>query len=266
MGILLGCLRDLDYSVEWRVINAADYGLPQKRRRIFIFAFRSDTKVAKQLKKKGLSNAWLQNEGFFASEFHVNIEPVDHNVPDEFEQSVQEISDKFNFKFHNAGVMSAGRIYTLKVVPMPQEPATLASVLQSKVDDYYYIPESDITKPKGWAYVKGSKREERTAKTGFKYHFTEGTIPFPEKLDTPARTILTGEGNQNPNRATHLILDSRTKRYRTLTPVEAERLNGFPDDWTDTGMPLSKRYFCMGNALVVGLIERMGKHLKEFIK
>lgn len=266
MAILLKGFNELGYSVEWRVINAADYGFPQKRRRVFIFAFKNDTKAAKKLKEKGLSHGWLQHDGFFATEFLVKAETVDHDVPDALPDSLQEISDSYSFKFHNAGVMTGGKIYTLKVTPIQHEIVTLASVLQKKVADYYYIPESDINKAKGWAYVKGSKREERTAKTGFKYHFTEGAIPFPEKLDTPARTILTGEGNQNPNRSTHLILDPRTKKHRTLTPVEVERLNGFPDDWTNTGMPLSKRYFCMGNALVVGLIERMGRHLKDFIK
>lgn len=267
MGILLGCLRDLGYSVEWRVINAADYGLPQKRRRIFIFAFRDDTKVAKKLKKVGLTHEWLQQKGFFASEFQVKDEPVDHDEPDLFDKTVQEISDGFAFKLHNAGVMSEGRIYTLKVTPLHQTISTLESVLQSSVDESFYIPESDINKTKGWKYVKGSKREERTNKaTGYKYFFTEGAIPFPEKLDTPSRTLLTGEGNQNPNRSTHLIQDPTNGRYRTLTPIEAERLNGFPDDWTNTGMPKGKRYFCMGNALVVGLIERMGKRLKVFAK
>jgi len=266
VGILLGCFRDLGYSVEWRVLNAADYGFAQKRRRVFIFAFKNDTKVAKKLKKTGLTHEWLQKKGFFASEFHVRQEPVDHDEPDAFTQTVQEISDSFAFKFHNAGVMSEGRIYTLKVAPIHQPAATLGSILQKKVDEYYYVPEKDITKARGWAYVKGSKREERTSKaTGYKYYFTEGAIPFPEKLDTPSRTILTGEGNQNPNRSTHLILDPHTNRYRTLTPVEVERLNCFPDGWTDTGMPLGKRYFCMGNALVVGLIERMGRHLRTFI-
>lgn len=267
MGILLGCLRDLGYSVEWRVINAADYGLPQKRRRIFIFAFRDDTKVAKKLKKVGLTHEWLQQKGFFASEFQVKDEPVDHDEPDFFDKTVQEISDSFAFKLHNAGVMSEGRIYTLKVTPLQQTIATLGSILQRSVDDSFYVPESDITRSKGWKYVKGSKREERTNKaTGYKYFFTEGAIPFPEKLDTPSRTLLTGEGNQNPNRSTHLIQDPTNGRYRTLTPIEAERLNGFPDDWTNTGMPKGKRYFCMGNALVVGLIERMGKRLKDFAK
>lgn len=267
MGILLGCLRDLGYSVEWRVINAADYGLPQKRRRIFIFAFRNDTKVAKKLKKIGLTHEWLQQKGFFASEFQVKVEPVDHDEPDSFDMTVQEISDSFEFKLHNAGVMSEGKLYTLKVTPLHQTVSTLGSILQSSVDESFYIPEKDIKKTKGWEYVKGSKREERTHKvTGYKYFFTEGAIPFPEKLDIPSRTILTGEGNQNPNRSTHLILDPVNKRYRTLTPIETERLNGFPDDWTNTGMPKGKRYFCMGNALVVGLVERMGRHLKGFAK
>jgi DNA (cytosine-5)-methyltransferase 1 len=267
MGILLGCLRDLGYSVEWRVINAADYGLPQKRRRIFIFAFRDDTKVAKKLKKVGMTHEWLQQKGFFASEFQVQVEPVDHDEPDSFDRPVQEISDNFEFKLHNAGIMSEGKIYTLKVAPLHQTVSTLGSILQSTVDESFYIQECDIKRTKGWEYVKGSKREERTNKTtGYKYHFTEGAIPFPEKLDTPARTILTGEGNQNPNRSTHLIQDPINNRYRTLTPVETERLNGFPDDWTNTGMPKGKRYFCMGNALVVGLIERMGRRLKDFAK
>jgi DNA (cytosine-5)-methyltransferase 1 len=266
MGILLACLRDLGYSVEWRVINAADYGFPQKRRRVFIFASREDTKIAKRLKENGLSHAWLQTEGFFAKEFPVEHNPIDYDVPDKFDASVQSISDDFSFKFNNAGVMSEGQIYTLKVVPADKQVGTLASVLQDAVDESFYVLDDGITKVKGWQYVKGAKKEQRTAKTGHAYHYTEGAIPFPEKLDSPSRTILTGEGNQNPNRSTHLILDPKSKRYRTLTPVEVERLNGFPDDWTNTSMPKSKRYFCMGNALVVGVVERLGRRLKDMLR
>lgn len=266
MGILLACLRDLGYSVEWRVINAADYGFPQKRRRVFIFASRADTAIAKRLKVTGLSHTWLQTDGFFAKEFPVELNPIDHDMSDRFDASLQSISDDFSFKFNNAGVMSEGRIYTLKVVPADKQVSTLASVLQDTVDESFYVSDDGITKAKGWQYVKGAKKEERTAKTGHAYHYTEGAIPFPEKLDSPSRTILTGEGNQNPNRSTHLILDPKSNRYRTITPVEVERLNGFPDDWTNTGMSKSKRYFCMGNALVVGVVERLGRHLKEITK
>jgi len=263
MGILLKCLDSLGYIVEWRVINAADYGFPQKRRRVFIFAAKKDTSIAKSLKQTGLSHEWLQTEGFFAKEFAVEHDPVDHDVPDVLKGDLQSISDNFTFKFNNAGVMCDGKIYTLKVTPTDKKVSTLASVLQDSVDTSFYVPETDISRVKGWQYVKGAKREERTAKTGHVYHYTEGAIPFPEKLDTPSRTILTGEGNQNPNRSTHLIQDPKTGKYRTLTPVEVERLNGFPDGWTDTGMPKSKRYFCMGNALVVGVVERLGRRLME---
>ena len=42
-GVILSCFAQLDYSVEWRVINAAEYGAAQ-RRRIFIFAYKNTTK------------------------------------------------------------------------------------------------------------------------------------------------------------------------------------------------------------------------------
>jgi DNA (cytosine-5)-methyltransferase 1 len=264
-GILLACFRDLGYSVEWRVINAADYGFPQKRKRVFIFATKNDTEYAQNLIKIGLSHNVLQSSGFFASEFPVKPEPIDHDKPDDFSDSVQKISDDFSFQFHNAGVMSNGKVYTLKVKPIISSLKTLASILETDVAEKYYVSDLNITKERGWQYFKGSKRELRTAKNGHVYNYTEGAIPFPDKLDTPSRTMLTGEGNQTPNRSTHLIEDPITKKYRTLTPVEAERLNGFPDNWTNMGMTEPKRYFCMGNALVVGVIEKIGLKLKSIL-
>ena len=91
-------------------------------------------------------------------------------------------------------------------------------------------------------------------------------MAFPDLLTNPSRTILTGEGGTTPSRFKHIIKIG--DRYRRLTPVELERLNGFPDNWTkfdDQGKELSdaRRAFFMGNALVVGLIERVGKVLAE---
>lgn len=264
MAILLACLRDLGYSVEWRVINAADYSCPQKRRRVFIFASRDDTKYSKRLKKAGISHRWLQNDGFFATPFPVKKETVDHDMPDSFNHAVQWISDNFTMKLHNAGVMSDRKIYTLKVQPEREAPVPLSSILQKSVDDSFKIDKDTID---GWKYVKGAKRVERTAKNGHLYHYAEGAIPFPENLDGPARTILTSEGNRNPNRSTHLILDPVTNQYRTLTPFEVERLNGFNGNWTEKpGMPQTKRYFCMGNALVVDIVARMGRRLRDIIE
>lgn len=267
MAVLLACLRDLDYFVEWRVVNAADYGAAQKRRRVFIFASKQKSKGVKQLiSGKIRPHDWLQSKGFFATEFHVKKDPVDHDTADIFEDELQDISDVFSKRFHNAGVMFDKKIYTLKVTPIKEEPKTLASILQDNVDESYYIDDLSISKDKGWKYVKGAKKIKRIAKNGHAYNYAEGAIPFPEKLNQPSRTILTGEGNKNPNRSTHLILDPKSNRYRTLTPYEVEKLNGFSGKWTAiTGMPDSSRYFCMGNALVVDIVERIGKHLKNLI-
>ena len=71
--------------------------------------------------------------------------------------------------------------------------------------------------------------------------------------------MLTSEATVN--RSTHVIRDPATNRLRLITPLEAERIQGFDDNWTDTGMPQKFRYFCMGNALVVPMITRMGKVL-----
>ena len=148
-------------------------------------------------------------------------------------------------------------IYTREVEPIhPNEQITLRDILEEDVNESYY--NIDVAK---WKYMKGSKSELRTRKDGGTYHYTEGAIPFPDILDRPGRTMLTSEGTVN--RSSHLIEDPQTGRYRILTPVECERLNGFPDNWTDTGMSQRQRYFTMGNALVVPLIEMMGKTIVD---
>lgn len=103
------------------------------------------------------------------------------------------------------------------------------------------------------------QKEQRKSKTGHEYYYSEGAIAFPDSIDKPARTMLTSEGTLN--RSTHVIEDPNIKRIRLLTPLETERIQGFDDNWTNTGMPERFRYFCMGNALVVGIIERMGTYL-----
>ena len=89
-------------------------------------------------------------------------------------------------------------------------------------------------------------------------------MPFPDNLDAPARTMLTSESGTS--RMTHVIEDMKTKNLRLLTPKECERINGFPDNWTDTGMSDKRRYFMMGNALVVGIVARIGKAIESIIE
>lgn len=256
-GMILACLNALGYSAEWRVVNAAQYGAAQRRRRTFIFAYKNDTAYASDMESK-FPGLIITKDGLMAKAFPVE-EMCDISTV-EFGTDLYEISEHFSFTFENAGYMSKGRIYTSKVTEIEESPILLGSVLQSNVDEKYYIPGDKMPK---WTYLKGAKKIPRTSATGHEYIFSEGPIAFPDPWDRPSRTMLTSESTLN--RSTHVVSDPGTGRLRLLTPVEAERLQGFDDDWTKE-MPDRMRYFCMGNALVVPMITRMGKILDPIIE
>lgn len=257
-AIMLKSFDDLGYDVEWRVINAAEYGFAQRRRRIFIFAYRRSLNFSKQQRALTEQDVVFK-KGFFAKPFPVEEKPFKARVNEGMLlEDIVEISDTFSFEFHSAGVMRDGKIFTSHVVPLERKPITLGEILQEKVDEKYYLtPEQE----KKFEYLRGAKREERVAKNGHKYMYTEGGMSPVDNLDMPGRTMLTSEGSTN--RSTHIVEVNGKKRI--LTPVECERLNGFPDNWTE-GMTDRMRYFCMGNALVVGLVEIMGKRIVEIEK
>ena len=152
-----------------------------------------------------------------------------------------------------------GRIYSVDVRPQQEKAIPLSDILETGfVDERYYLREEDTPR---WIYTKGAKNEPRKRRDGSSYYFTEGAVPFPDPLDRPSRTMLTSESQVG--RASQVVKDPITGRLRTLTPIECERLNGFSDGWTDTGMPERMRYFCMGNALVVPIVTRIGIVLAE---
>ena len=157
--------------------------------------------------------------------------------------------------------MHDGNIVTADIEEETEAPTLLKDILQSDVDESFYI--SDDKKMAKWVYLKGAKRIPRKSADGHEYVFSEGPIAFPDPWDRPGRTMLTSESTLN--RSTHVVSDPGTGKLRLLTPIEAERLQGFDDGWTDTGMPQRMRYFCMGNALVVPMITRMGKELDKII-
>ena len=258
-GVILACFNDLGYDVEWRVINAADYGFTQRRRRTFIFAYKNDTNYYKSIQNKSSESIILEN-GFFVKEFPIYTNIDAQEIDFEYKDLI-DVSDNFKMNFKNSGVMKNGKIYTTEVTPIAINPNPLSKIIEYNGVDSKYNLGDHIDK---WKYLKGAKDILRKAGTPYEYHFREGAIAFPDSLDKPARTMLTSEGSLN--RSTHVIEDPKSKCYRILTPIETERINGFPDNWTNTGMPEKFRYFCMGNALVVGLIERMGNSLNKIFE
>ncbi|MDY6073453.1 MAG: DNA (cytosine-5-)-methyltransferase [Eubacteriales bacterium] len=256
-GVILACLNELGYAVEWRVINAATYGAAQRRRRTFIFAYKPSTAYAERMSSIPAIDI-VSSKGLFAIGFP--IEPVKNLSKTFLPSDIIEVSDTFKFGFENAGFMKDGNIYTTAVKELEEKPTFLGSILESNVDEKYYITTEKMPK---WIYMKGAKKIPRKSANGHDYVFSEGPIAFPDPWDRPSRTMLTSESTMN--RSTHIVSDPGTGKLRLLTPLEAERLQGFDDNWTDTGMPPRMRYFCMGNALVVPMITRMGKVLDDII-
>lgn len=256
-AIILACLAEQNYSAEWRVVNAAQYGAAQRRRRTFIFAYKNDTAYGKKMASIGAESI-IRQDGLMAKAFPIaDMGKITETVVSD---DLVDVSDHFAFSFGNAGYMTKSEIYTTIVNEMEEAPTLLGEVLQRNVDERHYIVGEKLAK---WTYLKGAKKVPRKSANGHEYVFSEGPIAFPDPWDRPGRTMLTSESTLN--RSTHVVSDPGTGRLRLLTPIEAERLQGFDDDWTNTGMPDRMRYFCMGNALVVPMITRMGKVLDEII-
>lgn len=261
-GIMLRCFADNNYSVEWRVINAADYGHPQKRRRTYIFAYKNTTKHATEFLNCS-ANDIIKNKGIFAVEFPI----IEHEkimmapISTDKYKDLIKVSNKFSFKFENAGFMRDYKIYTAKISPKTETPITLNDIiLCDSVDESYFLSQSQDEK---FTYLKGSKKIPRVSATGHEYMYSEGAMSYPDSYDNPGRTMLTSEGTVN--RSTHVILDRLTGKKRLLTPIECERLNQFPDNWTNT-MNDKRRYFMMGNALVTGLVKKLGHTIELYIE
>lgn len=270
-AIILQSLADLDYIVEWRVINAAEYGMPQRRKRTYILAYKKGSPIANTFSD---ATSWLFYDGVFAKAFPVQpyseLMPLTgHYIKKKPNNDLADVSTDFNSGntiryFDNAGVMIDGEFYTFHTEPDYSGPfVTLGDVLVKGADrdyiteDFYISPE---VLPK-WEYLKGSKHEVKKNKSGFEFVYSEGAMAFPDALDKPSRTIITSEGGNTPSRFKHVIIDPENGRYRRLVPVELERLDMFPDNHT-AGESDVKRAFFMGNALVCGIVTRVGQEIK----
>lgn len=265
-AIILASLSDLGYVVEWRVINAADYGMPQRRRRTYIVGYRKGSVVANRV--EGMED-WVLYDGVMAQSFPFKQKEKTLSAFD-IKGSVREVSATFNqgkreSPFGNAGMMMDRHVFSVDAVAMYEGTSqTLGDNLVSEefVPEDFFISEEELPK---WQYEKGAKKISRVSKEGYEYVFSEGGMAFPDSLDRPSRTMITGEGGAAPSRFKHVV-QTPSGRYRRLIPIELERLNMFPDNHTfHPEVSDGRRAFLMGNALVCGIVEQIGKSLYRFI-
>ena len=263
-AIMLRTFADNDYAVEWRVINASEYGFVQKRRRTFIFAYHKSTNYYKKM-LKNTAEKIIFNNGIFAKQFPIDSKKVDnskYDISNNIYKDLVEVSDKFKGQFYNSGYMMNYQITSYKIISDKFPITPLKTIVETgDIESKYFIDEKYEEKLK---YLKGAKKVQRYKPNGEPYFYTEGTMDFPDSLDKPARTMLTSESTIN--RSSHILKDLKTGKLRIITPIEAERINGFPDNWTKVGMPDKRRYFMMGNALVVGIIKKLGEEIGNIVE
>ena len=133
-AVMLQSLNDLGYAVEWRVINAAEYGMPQRRRRIFILGYHKSTNLYKRLKKHD-KISWLDSDGTIAKAFPVKEAHTVKEVG--LKGNLVELSNNFNKEgklspFQNSGLLIDGKVITVKTEAHFQgEPTVLNDILQN---------------------------------------------------------------------------------------------------------------------------------------
>jgi len=268
-AVMLASLSDLGYTVEWRVINAADYGMPQRRRRVFFLGYHRSSPLARSIASVDPME-WILSEGLLARAFPATPKRTFDPAAFELSGDLAAISARFNkakragaSPFCNAGIVIDRQVRTLDVEARHQGPfLTLGDIIlkNGQVPQEFFIPREQLAK---WKYQKGAKNEQRKSRaSGLVYRYNEGPMAFPDPLDRPSRTIITAEGGASPSRFKHVIRHPGNGRLRRLTPLELERLNMFPDGHT-VGVSDDRRAFMMGNALVTGIVERIGHELLE---
>lgn len=267
-AIILASLNDLGYIAEWRVINAAEYGMPQRRRRTYIVAYRIGNAIEQQINNGNDDTNWVLKNGVMANAYPCS--PKDNKfgtfkiVGDLAEVSAKFNAGKIDSPFFNTGIVRNRKVTTIETAPDYNGPyLTLGDILVDEkfVPEEFFIKDEDI---ESWKFQKGAKVLKRINKTtGYEYNYSEGGMSFPDLLDKPSRTIITGEGGSSASRFKHVVL-TPSGRYRRLIPVELERLNMFPDNHTREATD-TRRAFLMGNALVTGVVEKIGLCLLHYI-
>ena len=260
-AVMLASLADLGYEVEWRVVNAADYGFPQKRRRVFIV---------------GRLGRTTRPEATTAHDRRPRPRPAGQRP-----ECLRSGSDRARARTSRSSATSSASATGRRRSGTPASCASSrtdagppldagrrvrlrrAALILGDVLEATPTCRSSSSSTTSTMRSGGSSRAPRPdadqRSTGHGVHLRRGADPVPRPDRPASRTILTGEGGATPSRFKHLI-QTEDGRFRRLTPRELERLNGFPGDWT-AGMSDGSRAFMMGNALVVGLVERVAEQL-----
>lgn len=241
---VLLALSELDYFVEWRLLNAKNFGLAQNRERIVIVGTRR-TERQGRLDPNGLVRlAGLQE-----------VSQSRKGALDALlDYSCWSVLARHGAKFPNWGVSYKGRYFcsSLKDFPDKVEPVLLKTVLESTPPPEYDL--TDATLPRLASNVSVNKfvqgvqivsNQSGGARMGYTIFGIDGLAP-----------TLTASTSRHYER---YFIDGR---YRRLTPIEYARIMGFPDGHCSAVKPYDQ-YGLYGNAVPPPMVEWVLRQLFE---
>ena len=264
---ILGILSDLGYIVEWELLNSKNYGVPQSRERVYIvghlrgqsrpkvFSFREGNGVSETSRKKE-----RERSSQVSSTITSNYKRGTHAMGEQYILEPKELTK--NIGQGQRVYSTNGASVSIKALGGGQGGKTgLYKIPQATKQGYEW---ADLGDSVNLQNLKSKTRRGRVGKqiaqtldTGNQqYTIVQATI-------TPSRKNKSQNGrrfkdNEEPmftltQNDVHGVMHNKTQ-IRRLTPIECERLQGFPDNWTE-GLSDTQRYKCMGNAVTTNVVE-----------
>jgi DNA (cytosine-5)-methyltransferase 1 len=237
---ILKVLTDLGYDVQWQVLNSKNFGVPQNRERVFIIGHLRGEPRPQVFPLSESDRRYLTSQGKSQSEG----QRIRGNNPPDY-----------------AGALRVGGGDTKDLIA-----TTLAARDYKGGGNLIQLNNPTHSNDRVYA-PEGVSPTLNTMQGGRRQPFVAIPVLTPdrqEKRQNGRRFKEDGEPSFTLTAQDRHGVMTDDLTIRRLTPMECERLQGFPDGWT---LPLSdtQRYKTLGNAVTVNVIEVVGGKLLDSI-
>jgi len=260
--IILESLEELGYWVEWQVFNSKYFGVPQNRERVFIIGHSRGTSFRPIFP---ITEGDRGDSKSIDKESQTDIAPtIDTKVGEQTHRSPYILQKIGNIA--KSGHDSLwGRVYDPKGIAMNLNAE--GGGLGAKTGLYMINATNPHKASEDRKYKISSESRAVKPPYGnqqplvFHKYYSENTWVRTARKSGISPTLTSPDGGGQRNYIPHI---NQGMKIRRLTPLECERLQGFPDNWTE-GLSDTQRYRVIGNAVTVNVIVFLGKHLMSEI-
>ena len=260
MQTILKVLADIGYLVQWEVLNSKNYGVPQNRERVYIIGHlrgSSRPKIFPIRQSEEVSDPSREEEregnSEVSSTITSNYKRGVHAMGEQYIMEPKELTKDISMAYRvydsnglsttlkavGGGVGAKTGLYQVGVV---KDHNKLRETENSTCIDANYWKGLDNHAQRTGVEVRACLTPDRAEKRQNGRRFKDNEEPM---------FTLTGQDKHG------VMIDSSIRR---LTPTECERLQGFPDGWTE-GISDTQRYKCLGNAVTTNVVCEIAKRL-----